>query len=38
MHDENVSRRKFLKSLAVVLPAGAVLLNRESQSADLVTA
>ena len=35
MHDENVSRRKFLQSLAVVLPAGAVLLNRESQAQDL---
>jgi len=35
MQDENVSRRKFLQSLAVVLPAGAVLLNRETQAQDL---
>lgn len=35
MQDENVSRRKFLQSLAVVLPAGAVLLNRETHAQDL---
>jgi len=35
MHDENVSRRKFLQSLAVALPAGAALLNSEVRAEDL---
>lgn len=35
MHDENLSRRKFLQSLAVALPAGTVLLNHEIQAQDL---
>ena len=35
MRDENVSRRKFLQSLAVVLPAGTVLLNSEARAEDL---
>lgn len=35
MQDENVSRRKFLQSLAVALPAGAALLNHEVQADDL---
>jgi len=35
MQDENVSRRKFLQSLAVVLPAGTVLLNSEARAEDL---
>lgn len=35
MHDENVSRRKFIQTLAVALPAGAALLNQEVQAEDL---
>jgi hypothetical protein len=35
MHDENVSRRKFIQTLAVALPAGAALLNQEVQAKDL---
>ena len=35
MQDENVSRRKFLQSLAVVLPAGTVLLNSQARAEDL---
>jgi hypothetical protein len=35
MRDDNLTRRKFLRSLAAALPAGAVLLNSEVQAEDL---
>ena len=35
MQDEHLSRRKFLQSLAVALPAGAALMNRETLAEDL---
>jgi hypothetical protein len=36
MQDENLSRRKFLQTLAVALPAGAVMLHSESRAQDMV--
>lgn len=35
MQDENVSRRKFLQTLAIAVPAGATLLNRDVLADDL---
>ena len=36
MHDENLTRRTFLQTLAVAVSASAVMLHGESQAADLV--
>jgi hypothetical protein len=36
MRDENLTRRTFLQTLAVAVPAGAVMLNGEAQAADPV--
>lgn len=33
--EKNLTRRKLLKTLAVALPAGAVVLNQEVQAEDL---
>jgi len=35
MSDKNVSRRTFIQSLAVALPAGAVVLQNNAYAADL---
>jgi hypothetical protein len=35
MRDDNISRRSFLKGLAVAVPAGSTLLQVEVQAADL---
>jgi hypothetical protein len=35
MRDENLTRRTFLRSLAVALPAGAVILQSEAKAEDL---
>ncbi|MGI9342515.1 MAG: high-potential iron-sulfur protein [Gammaproteobacteria bacterium] len=35
MSDKNVSRRTFIQSLAVALPAGAVVLRNDAYAADL---
>ena len=36
MRDEPLTRRTFLQTLAVAVPAGAVMLHGESQAQDLV--
>lgn len=35
MSDKNVSRRTFIQSLAIALPAGAVVLQNDARAADL---
>jgi hypothetical protein len=35
MHDDSISRRKFLKTLAVAVPAGSVLLQGEARAEDM---
>jgi hypothetical protein len=35
MSEKNVSRRTFIRSLAVALPAGAVVLRNDAHAADL---
>ena len=35
MSDKNVSRRTFIQSLAIALPAGSVVLQNEARASDL---
>ena len=35
MRDENLTRRKFLRNLAIAVPAGTVILQSELQAEDL---
>jgi hypothetical protein len=36
MRNDNLTRRSFIQTLAVAVPAGAVMLNGEAQAADPV--